>query len=449
MQDNQSVEFVNNTVFTPYHTALGGAIEIWGNLTMTNNGSVSFRDNSARVAETIYANAHGGAIWHGSGEILLCDNRHVEFIGNRAMQGGAISTQANLNIRNNGYALFEKNTELVNGVYRLRSIYAGGSGDAISLSAAAGKSIEFRDSIYIVSGSSFKLNETYEGKAQLGDIIFTGKYTETHLNEILIADNAGRKATADEIRNSRTSEVNTMTNLYGGRLRVEDGAVFKGNGITAHSGSASTVRVKDAELSHVGYDLEFNAGTTLEVAGASTIRGNVNLLEKSIFKLEQAATLSLHKTLEDDVTMLTVNGAAMLEGNSTLNASLTLADGATLDMDVWDAGAVTLNGNLTFAGEIYMGTHLQRILSEMRGWKESVTLFTGLTDFAFPQSHSLTGDGYLWVGDVFSNMAGNQTYYLTYEANVGSLSVVYVPETTTTTLSLLALAGLTTRRRRK
>ena len=40
-------------------------------------------------------------------------------------------------------------------------------------------------------------------------------------------------------------------------------------------------------MCRVGYDLTFNAGTALEVAGNSTIRGNVNLLADSLFKLEQ------------------------------------------------------------------------------------------------------------------------------------------------------------------
>ena len=120
-----------------------------------------------------------------------------------------------------------------------------------------------------------------------------------------------------------------------------------------------------------------------------------------------------------------------------------------LDMGVLEAGAVTLNGALTFAGEVYMGTHLQDILSEMRGRNESITLFTGLTNLVLPDTLNEDATDRVWVGDVFSNMAGNQTHYLTYEANAGSLSVVYVPETTTTTLSLLALATLTMRRRRK
>lgn len=445
LSNNDTITFRKNSSSAP-DRGWGGAIygAIYCTIEMSGNDFVTFYGNTATSA--------GGAIYGlYRNTITLNENSNVIFCENSAAEtGGAISVHGDIFIRNNGHVEFYGNAEKSDNFYQLRSIYASGSECTISLSAADQDCIIFRDSIYIANGNIVDFNAPYtdtKGRKhrQNGDIIITGATTIDDLYRAKGEENG----TESEILASRTSEVYAVTNLYGGRLRVEDGAVYKGNGITAHTDSASTVRVKDAELSHVGYDLEFNAGTALEVAGASIIRGNVKLLEKSMFKLEQAATLSLYNTMEADVAMLTVNGTAMLEGNSTLNASLTLTDGATLDMDFLDTGAVTLNGNLTFSGEVYMGAHLQDILSEMRGWKESVTLFTGLTDFVLPQSLSLTGDGYLSVGDVFSNMVGNQTHYLAYEANVGCLSVVYIPETTTTTLSLLAMTVLATRRKRK
>ena len=464
LSDNGSVTFIGNTASSTYSSAHGGAIYGYGStITLSDNGSVTFSGNTASSSSP-YVYAYGGAI-NGSSTITLSDNGSVTFSGNTASSsdddasGGAIYTYGDLSIRNNDSVAFYQNAEVVNGnTYRLRSIYAGGSGAEISLSAAAGKSITFRDSVYIASGSTVNLNADYTyldeaGESvtirQTGDIIFTGADTEQHLNDLLEAAGAGRTATAQEILNSRTTEVCAMTNLYGGRLRVEEGAIYQGQGITAMEGSAATVRVQNAELSHEGYDLTFNAGTALEVAGNSTIRGNVNMLADSLFKMEQAATLSLHETLQADAATLTVNGGALLEGGATLNASLTLADGATLDMDALDVGAVTLNGALTFGGQVTMGDKLLGILSEMSGWEESVTLFTGLTDLVLPAVAADDAADRLWVGDVFSNLAGDEHYYFNYKADVGSLSVVFIPEPTTATLSLLALAALAARRRRK
>ena len=147
---------------------------------------------------------------------------------------------------------------------------------------------------------------------------------------------------------------------------------------------------------------------------------------------------------------LTVSGTALLSGTATLNTSLTMMDGATLEMNNLDAGAVTLSGALTFSGSVAMGENLQAIVNELNSWGESVTLFTGLTDVvSLPSTLTSAGDMVL-ASEVFSNVQNKQAY-ISYQVinNVGSLMVVNVPEPTTTALSLLALCGLAARRRRK
>lgn len=85
----------------------------------------------------------------------------------------------------------------------------------------------------------------------------------------------------------------------------------------------------------------------------------------------------------------------------------------------------------------------------MQGWEESITLFTGLTNLVLPGTVSEDATGRVWVGDVFSNMEGHTQYCFNYSPDVGSLAVVYIPELATSTLSLLALTALATRRKRK
>lgn len=53
------------------------------------------------------------------------------------------------------------------------------------------------------------------------------------------------------------------------------------------------------------------------------------------------------------------------------------------------------------------------------------------------------------VGGGMYSMAGNGQYYLNYMPEVGSLTVVHIPEPASATLSLLALTALAARRRRK
>ena len=147
---------------------------------------------------------------------------------------------------------------------------------------------------------------------------------------------------------------------------------------------------------------------------------------------------------------VTVSGSTLLGGGATLNTSLTLAEGSTLDMTDLGAGAVTLNGALTFNGKITMGEHLLNIVNEMSGWQE-LELFTGLSGGVnLPSVTEAASDGKVLASEVFTNV-NNAQLYVTYQVidNVGSLLVVHVPEPTTATLSLLALAALAARRRRK
>ena len=462
LSDNGSVEFSENSVSSDYHV-YGSAIHgSWDStITLGNNGSVKFIENSAS-SDTVCA--YGGAIcgdspstialsgngsvefsgntasgsWSASGgaicaarssTIILSNNGSVVFEGNTASasyyaEGGAIFAYGNLSIQNNDSVLFEKNAEISDGTYRLRSIYAGGSGYVVSLSAAAGKSIEFRDAVYIASGSTVNLNADYGDTKQQGDIIFTGKYTEQHLNELLEAAGAGRTATAQEILTSRTTEVNTMTNLYGGRLRVEDGAIYQGQGITVHKGSNASVLVKDAVLSHADYELHFYEGTKLEALGASEIFGDVIV--------ESTAT-------------------AAFSALTRLEGSLTLASGSTLLLE----GEFTLDGTLTLGTGLTLGGNVLELLNQLQ-YGQSLTLVSGLDSLTVQSLNAKSTSEYsafatdqeLRAADYFSNLSPNMV--LKYNGEVGSLSVSRViPEPATSTLSLLALTALVSRRRRK
>ena len=429
LNDNGCVIFAENEAVSAYHSAGAGAIEVWrGNLTINNNGQVSFKNNSAEVIN-FGSTPDGGAIFQGSGAFYLCNNGRVEFTGN---QGSAIRTQGDLYVHNNGQVLFEKNVQVsYDGSYRLRGIYS--SGEIISLSAGEKQSIEFRDSVYIRSGTIVQLNADYENDngnviKQQGDIIFTGAYTEKYLNEFLAIEGENSKATADEIRLSRTSEVYTMTNLYGGRLRVEDGAIYKGLGITAHEGSEATVRVKDAMLNHTGYELHFFEGTKLEALGASEIFGDVIV--------ESTAT-------------------AAFSALTRLEGSLTLVSGSELSLD----GALTLNGALNLGSSLTLSGDILGLVNQLQAG-QSLTLMVGLDSLAVQLSEQLRSVAYtevesgqsLLASNYFSNLDADSEFLLLYDGAVGSLSISsgkMIPEPATTTLSLRGLTALMSRRRRK
>ena len=138
----------------------------------------------------------------------------------------------------------------------------------------------------------------------------------------------------------------------------------------------------------------------------------------------------------------------------TLDAALNLSEGATVTM----AGALALGenalsmGSLTLSGEL-----MTAILGMTEG--TTVNLFTNVTALTLngALSDSLTEAS---NQDLSSFLTGVDTgkYYLGYEYNTVYAGLVTpdapvidptVPEPTTATLSLLALAALAARRRRK
>ena len=403
-------------------SSYGGAIYAYGGVSINGNGDVVFTGNSASYGGAIYAKGEvsitgnrdvvftgntafsGGAIY-AKGEVSITGNRDVSFRGNSASYGGAVYAEGDVSITGNETVSFEKNYERKNSTYRLRSIYVNGG--ELNLSAKTGGHITFHDSVYCDGGTT-ALNADYtdaEGKTQQakGTIIFSGQYTKTHLDDILEENNEGRVATAEEILNSRTSTLGATT-LYGGTLHVLDGAILDTASLSVSAGSSASVFLRDAELKGAA-GITFNAGTTLQVQGDSLITGDVLLLAGST---------------------LDINGAITINGGLTLGQGLTLSGGILADIRSLQAG-------------------------------QSLTLVSGLESLAVQTQElvrsveytAVLGGQELAAADYFSNLQGADNLVLAYDAAAGTMSIIAIPEPTTATLSLLALAGLCARRRRK
>lgn len=140
---------------------------------------------------------------------------------------------------------------------------------------------------------------------------------------------------------------------------------------------------------------------------------------------------------KSDLVALSVTDSLTTTGSSsaTIKASmLTLADGVTLNF----GSSVTLSGDLT------MNSNL--VLADGMLGEDGVTLFTNVTGL------TLATGVYTAPVDAATVFAGVETgaYNLVFADNVVSLQAApAVPEPATATLSLLALAGLCARRRRK
>ena len=345
---NGSVEIVDNgdVVFSGNYSrsqanygnygACGGAIfgDISSSILIRGNDNVTFSSNSVYSGLT---HARGGAIYGNT--ISICENGQVTFRGNSATanedaQGAAIyGSGGNISICDNGNVIFEKNYRKA-GIGILRSIDAKGGG-LLSLSARAGRSIEFRDSLYAADGYTVSLNANYTDALgvphkQAGDIILTGAYTAQHLSEM-----KGKDGTESELVRSRTSVIDKAT-LYRGRLCIVDGAILEGGGLTAAAGSTSTVLLKHATLDQAGARIHFNSGTKFEMTGPNTVWGKVLMEPSSTLKLNVSTANKANANMKLAGGSFTLGGKINLtlaQGGALTTGTYKLLSGVTLPSD--------------------------------------------------------------------------------------------------------------------
>ncbi|MCQ2366405.1 MAG: autotransporter-associated beta strand repeat-containing protein, partial [Akkermansia sp.] len=258
-------------------------------------------------------------------------------------QGGSVR------IEGNDHVEFRNNWISSGDTYRLMGLCV--EGDDLVLAAGAGQDITFYDALYAKSANGalqVSFNADYRDKGNVlreatGDIVFSGKYAEQDLRALK------RYYTQEELEASLTSEVYGTTNLYGGRLRIEDGAVYKGNGINVAGGSNATLRLANGTLNQAGYAVSLASGTTLELQG-------VNDITASTLNLQGGSRLSFVVGSENlNASCLYLDGDLVrsgkitlsLAGDGTLKAGseyrlLTLGSGDTPSS--WNWNYVTISG---------------------------------------------------------------------------------------------------------
>ena len=158
-----------------------------------------------------------------------------------------------------------------------------------------------------------------------------------------------------------------------------------------------------------------------------------------IYKGNAPATPATDNEASITVASLTAGTGA------TLNANLELSSGATVTL----ANALTMGSTLTLNEGMTLSGAL---VSTIKGMSDdgTVDLFTGVDTLYLGNSTTASGalDATSGVNlDTYFAFEGASKYYLGYSG--GNVFAGVIPEPTTATLSLLALAGLAARRRRK
>ena len=217
----------------------------------------------------------------------------------------------------------------------------------------------------------------------------------------------------------------TVLNITNGGEAAFAKTVMGASGVDVNIDSISTlssdlIEVKNGSLDNAGTITAYTEGAVdamLKLVGGSVVNTGTIEIDTTI----NSGALTLNGGVMADVTMnggeLYVTGAAKAE-TLTLNSGVVwFSEGYVLDLQGND---LVLNG-----------TDLMLVVADGAQLADKYTLFTGVSENA---EFNIT------LVDSLGNNLGAAT---------GVAAVAYIPEPTTATLSLLALAGLAARRRRK
>ncbi|MCQ2364634.1 MAG: hypothetical protein MJ051_03675 [Akkermansia sp.] len=283
------------------------------------------------------------------------------------------------------------------------------------------------------------------------------KVTTTALSAATSGTKATVENTAVSVGNNATVAITNVA-LTDSDITVADGAaanlshatvaattgstlngVTVGEDVSAHAGDG-------ASLSFINQASSINL-TDLIIGNGATVNAYLGTPTPEQITAAQGGAANI----EADIT---VTGTLSAGSGATLNANLTLADGAVLDITAPEGLHMGSSLTLSQGAVITLSDNLSVAVQDMvRG--DNLVLFTGVDAFtidgaAYDESITYTACNYINLDGV----RYADGFVIKYEVPAGSVNggvvslYMATPEPATTTLSLLALAGLAARRRR-
>ncbi|MBQ9094812.1 MAG: autotransporter domain-containing protein [Akkermansia sp.] len=414
------VFYCNNSVCDFY---TNGFIEFSGN-SVSNTASLGagISGSPAYAESSILARLWGGVFNLTSSHLNIIGNSDVIFRENTICAtsikestaypateqhtytyGAAIYVDAlsTFTLAYNDDVLFEKNTEINNGNFRLRSIHSGGT---VNLSAGfEHELITFYDSITaegndaVVNFNSDVTTEDGNTLHGFGNIIFSGEFTAEHLNDMLTKNGKTRTATSAEIADSRTSYAETAY-LHNGKVSILDNAVFSGQNLTLLSSTLSTptLELRYGSLAYSNGTITLQSGTKLKLTGSN------NSIAAASLVLEKGSTL--HAILSSENT---ANTLLSFTGNMQISSGCELF----IDTDT------SLPQNGTYK--------LLTVNSKPNSWNNiTITNYLGLQDIRW-EGNTLVAD---FDARTWSNASGNNTWDSTSRNwRSGSTTTTFAP----------------------
>ena len=459
-----------STNMTEAYSALGGALSAatsggkhiisqTGDMWNSGAGCVALMNNYASSDSAIGV-ARGGFFYGTDGTTLEISENYasVDIYGNcvsarnnsdsNAALGGAIYGSSLVISDNMGDVNIYGNYEKYGNNCRMRAVYLESDLDTstLALSATAGKSITFSDSIY-ADVKDITINGGSDGT---GAVIFSAGNVERYFDQYAGISNPQE----EDIAASKTSYFGSTIKVKGGTLEAQYGAVLQGRGMEVAANSGAIVRLTDASMEHNdGGIVRFYDHTTLAAKGVSTLTaGLLQMFDQSRMQFELTDANA-------DNAALTYTGDISLSGTLFLNVQLsdknykggelkllTLTNGTSN----WETGAsksasfqmgnTKLMGNLSMQGntlvytcweaeedkKIVWGNNTQdaRWDNTSSNWSydDKVVGHTGMNAIHFGDTGSgtITLCGTLTTGDITVENSVGKDYYWKVDSTQGA-----------------------------
>lgn len=420
-----------------------------------STGEVSLGDISGEISGEI----SGGTVNGGTGAVTISGN----------VTGGTINGNNTVTIS----GTISGGT--VNDATLTTNVVTGGTLNNVTLAASerlnvrGGSVVTMGNVTHATTGGSNGYAAVITGNSQL-KVNGTADFTSNDYSKIgiengstLVVD-AGGAVTSGMIGWSDNSLNGAVQVNAGGELNATDRVyvkTFTNDGTATVTGTLNANNISNSGTLTVDNLAALNNGANVTLSGGSlTAKESANIATLTIsgvsslsidpdtaattlavnsLTMQNGAELTLGDEHED--SLVTVN-TLTVQAESTLNANLAVtAQGSLISDAALTMGcAVELGEGLTLGG-----SQLESLLD---GSVSSITLFDSV------ESLTLGGVDYshaMYASEVFSNAELQNTadtkYVFSYNGETVTLSVV--PEPATATLSLLALAALAARRRRK
>lgn len=408
-----------------------------GSMVVKQSEAESYVEFSADGSHTIGSLTHtGGNIkFNGSADIgsLTQTAGKINFNGSAEVTGRLNGTGGNL--------------ELQSG--ELRLTYTGDDGNRINnLDASIGNS------------AAGTLSLAKDVELTVTGNIWARSNTGIHLDSGALLDISGKKITIANRAEEGTATLAATTPTDPGEYTINRTGYQISNAHVTYTGGDATIENKLTNSS-----IENAGNGTLKVNNAENsltavhaTGGSIKLFSDAVLDLKEleiatSLSVSAYSQLNEQATQearINVSGTADFGAGATLNADLVMKSGATLKVaDTVQMGSdVYLESGLKLDGAQYDSLSSLRVGEKVTLFSGVDTLFLGNTPIA---SDAITLDDRVLANEYFSNLTDD--YLLIFDTTIGEglgeLSIAMVPEPTTATLSILALAGLAMRRRRK